>query len=106
MFAFLIIAALAFDVGMMLVERRDQQNAADAAALAGARFVLTDEVKAESAARQIADINGFIDSDPDEVVNVYIPPIHGAYAGFPGFIEVQIEGTRASVFGGIIGRSE
>ena len=34
------MAALAFDVGMMLVERRDQQNAADAAALAGARFVL------------------------------------------------------------------
>ena len=106
MFAFLIIAALAFDVGMMLVERRDQQNAADAAALAGARFVLTDEVKADAAARQIADINGFIDSDPSEVVNVYIPAIHGAYAGFPGFIEVQIEGTRPSVFGGIIGRSE
>jgi Flp pilus assembly protein TadG len=33
--ALLIVAALAFDVGMMLVERRDQQNAADAAALAG-----------------------------------------------------------------------
>ena len=27
---------------MMLVERRDQQNAADAAALAGARYVLTE----------------------------------------------------------------
>ena len=35
--ALLIVAALAFDVGMMLVERRDEQNAADAAALAGAR---------------------------------------------------------------------
>ena len=39
----LIVAALAFDVGMILVERRDQQNAADAAALAGARYVLTDD---------------------------------------------------------------
>lgn len=106
MFVFLIVAALAFDVGMMLVERRDQQNAADAAALAGARFVLADPVKAEAAARQIADTNGFIDSDPSEVVNVYIPAIHGAYAGLPGFIEVQIEGIRPSVFGGIIGRSE
>ena len=38
--ALLLMAALAFDVGMMLVERRDQQNAADAAALAGARYVL------------------------------------------------------------------
>ena len=29
-----IVAALAFDTGMMLLEKRDQQNAADAAALA------------------------------------------------------------------------
>ena len=35
----LTVAALAFDVGMMLLERRDEQNAADAAALAGARYV-------------------------------------------------------------------
>ena len=35
-----VVAALAFDVGMTLLERRDQQDAADAAALAGARYVL------------------------------------------------------------------
>jgi Putative Flp pilus-assembly TadE/G-like len=101
----LTIAALVFDVGMMLVERRDQQNAADAAALAGARFVLDDEAAAETAARQMASVNGFGDADPSEVVNVFIPPIHGRYAGLPGFIEVQIEGTRPSIFGGIVGRS-
>jgi Putative Flp pilus-assembly TadE/G-like len=102
--ALLLIAALAFDVGMMLVERRDQQNAADAAALAGARFVLTSNVDAETAARQLAIDNGFDDADPDEVVNVYIPAIHGRYAGLPGFIEVQIEAQRASIFAGIIGK--
>lgn len=101
----LLIAALVFDVGMMLVERRDQQNAADAAALAGARFVLDDENAARTAARRIALLNGFDDADPSEVVNIYIPPIHGRYAGFPGFIEVQIEGTRPSIFGGMVGRS-
>jgi Putative Flp pilus-assembly TadE/G-like len=101
----LLVAALAFDVGMMLVERRDEQNAADAAALAGARHVLTDVVAAETAARQIADMNGYQDSDPNEVVNVYIPPIHGRYIGFPGFIEVQIEATRPSIFGGVIGKA-
>src|ERR671912_1529724 len=37
--ALLIVAAIAFDVGSMYLERRDQQNAADAAALAGARYV-------------------------------------------------------------------
>jgi hypothetical protein len=103
--ALLIIAALAFDVGMMLVERRDEQNAADAAALAGARYVLTDTAKATDAARRIAMVNGFDDADPNEVVNVYIPAIHGKYAGLPGFIEVQIQGTRPSVFGGIVGRA-
>ena len=101
----LIVAALAFDVGMILVERRDQQNAADAAALAGARYVLTDPVAAEDAARRLGRENGFDDADASEVVNVYIPAIHGRFAGFPGFIEVQIESTRPSIFGGIIGRA-
>ncbi|MFP5342316.1 MAG: hypothetical protein ACLGIJ_05215, partial [Candidatus Limnocylindria bacterium] len=41
----------------------------------------------------------------DEVVNVYIPPIHGRYAGLPGFVEVQIEASRPSIFGGIVGRA-
>jgi hypothetical protein len=103
--ALLLIAALAFDVGMMLVERRDEQNAADAAALAGARYVLTDTTQAETTARDIAAMNGFIDSDPNEVVNVYIPPLHGRYVGLPGFIEVQIQSTRPSIFGGVIGRA-
>ena len=106
----MIVAALAFDVGMMLVERRDEQNAADAAALAGARYVradptVSDPAKAEAAARSIAKANGFDDADPTQVVNVYIPPIHGRYATFPGFIEVQIENTKPSIFGGVIGRS-
>jgi Flp pilus assembly protein TadG len=103
--ALLLIAALAFDVGMMLVERRDEQDAADAAALAGARYVLTDEIQARATAREIAQINGYDDADANEIVNVYIPAIHGRYAGLPGFIEVQIEATRASIFGGVIGKA-
>src|SRR4029078_11217586 len=102
--ALLLIAALAFDVGMMLVERRDEQNAADAAALAGARYVLTDTTQEETTARAIAAMNGFIDSDPNEVVNVYIPPLHGRYVGLPGFIEVQIQSTHPSIFGAVIRR--
>jgi hypothetical protein len=101
----MIIMALVYDGGMMLAERRDQQNAADAAALAGARFVLDDPIAAEDAARRIASMNGFDDTDPTEVVNVYIPPIHGTYAGFSGFIEVQIENTRPSIMGQFVGRT-
>jgi putative Flp pilus-assembly TadE/G-like protein len=103
--ALLVIAALAFDVGMMLVERRDEQDAADAAALAGARYVLTDQAAAQTAAFDIAAMNGYSNSDPNEVVNVYIPPLHGRYVGLPGFIEVQIQSTRPSIFGGVIGRA-
>jgi putative Flp pilus-assembly TadE/G-like protein len=103
--ALLLIAALAFDVGMMLVERRDQQDAADAAALAGARYVLTDQAAAIGAARDIARMNGYDDAASDQVVNVYIPPIHGRYVGLPDFIEVQIEATRPSIFAGVIGKA-
>lgn len=103
--ALLLVAALAFDVGSMLVQRRDEQNAADAAALAGARFVLSDPVAAEAAAREIARINGYEDADPNEVVLVHIPAIHGRYVGLPGFIEVEVGSTRPSIFGGVIGRA-
>jgi Putative Flp pilus-assembly TadE/G-like len=103
--ALLIIAALAFDAGMMLVERRDEQNAADAAALAGARHIIANPSEAEPAARRIALLNGYDHDAVDENVYVHIPPIHGAYSGFPGFIEVQIEATRPSIFGGIVGKA-
>ena len=103
--ALLLIAALAFDVGMMLVERRDEQDAADAAALAGARYVLTDQAAAIGAARDIARMNGYDDGATDQVVNVYVPPIHGRYVGLPDFIEVQIEATRPSIFAGVIGKA-
>lgn len=113
----MIVAALAFDTGLMLVERRDQQNAADAAALAGARYVLTSSDyhgpcvgapggnKAVQAACDLALTNGFDDADASEDVTVHIPPIHGRYVGFPGFVEVQIAGRRPSVFGNIIGQA-
>ena len=104
MIVLFIIAALAFDVGMVLVERRDEQNAADAAALAGARYVKVDPTAARDAANRYAHLNGYDDADPNQNVLVHIPPIHGRYAGFPGFIEVQIESTRPSIFAGIIGK--
>lgn len=102
----MLVAALSFDVGMALLSQRDEQNAADAAALAGARYVLTSRDDAEDAALRIALENGFNDADPNVAVNVYIPPIHGNpfYRG-PGFIEVEIKANRPSIFAGIAGKS-
>ena len=50
-----IVAALAFDTGMMLLEKRDQQNAADAAALAGARYLVGTPAQDPKAAARVHD---------------------------------------------------
>lgn len=111
-----LIAALAFDVGMTLLERRDQQNAADAAALAGARYVNESSNysgtcaggganAAVVAACAIALVNDFDNAAADQNVFVNIPAQDGPYRGFPGFVEVRIESTKSSIFAGVIGRT-
>jgi hypothetical protein len=118
--AIMIVAALAFDVGMMLVERRAQQNTADAAALHAARYVLiggnapgvlcpgpTEPASANPAVRAacaLAYANEY-GNEAAETVRVHIPPVHGTYAGLPGFVEVEIDAARPSIFGGILGRA-
>lgn len=99
-----IIAALAFDTGMLLLEKRDQQNAADAAALAGARYLVTGPAQdPKVVARAIATENGFTTGVDNEVVEVFVPPTSGQFRNVPGFIEVKIRSTRQSIFGGVLG---
>ncbi len=120
--AILAIAALVFDVGQDLLERRRQQNAADAAALAGARFLTqtNDSIsglnckslstlaacqQAEAAARSIAEKNGYKDGVGDVIVTVNIPPDSQSpqYMGYPGHVQVVIDTTRGSFFSGVLG---
>jgi hypothetical protein len=105
--AILLAGALAFDGGVMFVERRDQQNAADAAAIAGARYltgsIASARSAAEAAARAIADANGFRNGDGDIFVDVNIPPRNGTHRGLNGYIEVEITNNRPSVFAGVMG---
>ena len=109
-----LIAALAFDVGMTLLERRDQQNAADAAALAGARYVRTSgnfngscatpgTNAAVIAACDMALANDFDSAATDENVFVRIPPVSGEFRSFPGHVQVDIDASRRSIFAGVIG---
>src|SRR3990172_7549626 len=63
----LLFAALAFDGGMVLAEHRDQQDAADAAALAGARYM---DVPRDFAAAEAAPVN-------DAIVNWVVHAYHG-----------------------------
>jgi hypothetical protein len=103
----LLFAALAFDGGMVLAEHRDQQNAADASALGGARYLDDDPTDvlglARAAAVNVASANGYTDGLEGESVNVYIPPESGPNAGREGFIEVVIESVEPSLFARVIG---
>jgi hypothetical protein len=112
--AIFLIAALAFDVGMTLLERRDQQNAADAAALAGARYVRTaanfngscaapGTNAAVIAACNMALANDYDNAATDENVFVRIPPVSGEFRALPGHIQVDIDASRGSIFAGVIG---
>lgn len=107
----LAVAALVFDVGQNLFERRKQQDAADASALAGARWLVAPACKIRStvatcpeayaAAMALAATHGYGATQ----TTVNIPPTRGAFAGLPGHIEVQIEGSRGSYFAGVVGIS-
>jgi hypothetical protein len=97
------IAALVFDGGKMLLDRRTQQNAADAAALAGARFLPDDTAAARDAAMMVAAANGFTHGVDGRTVAIHIPPLTGEHAGADGHIEVRIGSSDDPIFAGIWG---
>ena len=115
MFAFgivgiLAVAALVFDVGQNLFERRKQQDAADASALAGARWLATTTCRArtalvncpeaQAAAMALANTHGY----PASQVTIDIPPTSGPFAGSPGHVQVAITSNRGSYFAGVVGK--
>lgn len=111
----LAIAALVFDVGQNLLDRRTEQNAADAAALAGAHHIVgappyhggcaaPPPIRAVQVACDVAVENGFVDGAGGKTVRVDIPPVGpSTKAGFPLHIEVTIGSTRPSFFQGVFG---
>ena len=117
--AFLAVAALVYDVGQNLLDWRAQRNAADAATLAGARYIadsgcvaapsIANCPGAYQAAIRVAAENGYGDTDGDLVedhghVEVHIPPILAdpVYRR-PGFLEVTIHTDRPSFFASVLG---
>jgi len=86
------MAAMTIDVGLAYVARRDMQNAADAAALAGADAILEGQssVLAANAARDLALQNGYDNAAADVTVTINVPPTSGPHSGDSDFIEVFI----------------
>jgi hypothetical protein len=113
----MLIAALVFDVGQNLVDRRTEQNAADASALAGARYLpgaayvyhgscasAPGGMPAVAAACALAVENGYNDGVDGRSVRVDIPPVAPSlFAGFPEHIQVTVGNQRGSFFQGVMG---
>lgn len=115
-----IVAAvgLVLDGGGAFAQQRDQQKAADMAALAGAVAEANGSLRADiiQAATNSAVANGYLASE----VTVNIPPTQGKYsptgsdpstndctttAKVPCFIEVMINRSHRNGFAGIVGQS-
>ncbi|HET7678103.1 MAG TPA: pilus assembly protein TadG-related protein [Candidatus Limnocylindrales bacterium] len=135
MIALLAIAALVTDLGFSWMLRRQEQNAADAGAVAAARHIPaateTDSgvlaalrEKRWRAACYYARLNGFFESATDDsstslgcvpandsgnaTLTVNYPPVgttSGSYGGRPGFVQVIISREHPAFFGRIFGRS-
>lgn len=114
----LAIAALVFDVGQNLFDRRRLQDAADAAALAGARFI-TDPACAPTAASRMTSACPAWDAamdlltDPSTYsfatsqVQVAIPATDSSnFPNLPDHLQVSIDTQRPSFFSGVLGLGE
>lgn len=103
MMALLMFVGLAIDAGQLFVARRTMQEAADAAAYAGAVVLyqhktqglpasLSDaETLALAAAAADATRNGYTHGIDGAIVTIELPPTTGAFAGNRLYVEVRIQ---------------
>jgi Flp pilus assembly protein TadG len=91
----LALLGLVLDGGLLYLTRRQAQNAADAAAWAGAYSLAAgSREQAVNSAFYYANLNGFNNDGTHNRVTVSHPPDAGAYAGNPNFLRVTIAVTR------------
>ncbi len=102
MMALVSLTALAVDGGMTFADRRQAQNAADAAALAAALANVRGE-NAAAAALSRANGNGYANDGVASQVLVHNPPISGAYAGDREYFQVVITSNVETYFAPVIG---
>jgi hypothetical protein len=94
------MTALVLDVGGAFVQRRDEQSAADLAALAGADAYMAtgDASKATTEAQLIAAANGYTDGSSGTRVAITIEP------GTGSIVSIAISGTHENFFAGVLGQ--
>ena len=106
------IAAIVVDLGFSWMLRRQEQNAADPAAIAAARYLKDDlgnatwnQAAAEADACLYAHQNGFFEDEPTCAgalgagnLQVHAPPISGPFSNIGGHVQVIIRETHPSFF--------
>ena len=92
--------ALSVDIGLLFRVKRNLQNAADAAATAGALDYSYNGSadKAKTAAKAASASNGVTDGTGGAVVTVTTPPADGPNAGVSGFVEAVVSQPNPTVF--------
>ena len=122
MVTLIAIAALVIDLGMSWMVRRQEQNAADPAAVAAARYIPDGDTAATRSKMNVAACfyaqqNGFFNSDDtsctaaraSQNLQVLWPPsgsFAGDFAGRPQMVLVVITQQRQSFFGGFLGKPQ
>jgi len=96
--------ALAVDGGRVFAEKRQAQNAADAAAFAAA-MAAVEEKDPQTAALEQAALNDYETAGATRV-SVYHPPVEGPYTGDDQYYQVVIERNLGATFGRAIGMTE
>ncbi len=100
---------LAIDAGLLFVERRHEQVAADAAAYAAAVAIATNwtasdrSTRARSAALAYAAANAYNNDGTTNTVTVNVPPLAGAYVGNAAYAEVIVSVDVRTAFVRILG---
>ena len=95
------MAGLAIDVGTLRYEKRLQQNAADAAAIAGSSNIAYGGVTA--GAQSASATNGFTDGTNNVTVTVNNPPGAGPHTGDANYVEVLVAAVQPTYFMRIFG---
>ena len=95
-------AALAIDGSMAFSDKRHAQNAADTAALAAALSKTRSGDWAEDGLER-ANSNGYDDNGTSNQVEIYNPPVDGAYAGNTEYIQVKITSEVNTFFARVLG---
>ena len=95
MSAMVMIVGLAIDTGQLFIARRSQQEAADAAAFAGAVVLYQGGTTgtlgtAVAAAKDDATLNGYTNGVNGVTVTVSNPPASGSFSGNIAYVQVTI----------------